>query len=125
MSSDLKFIEGAELAELLTEKSVEARKASEDSERLVIVDVRDKDEFEEGHVRGATHIPSNKWQDPEILETIMQQFQQADSKTTFVFHCAKSQVRGPTCARIFQERLQQQQSDAVEGVEGSSALPKV
>ena len=124
--SDLNYIEAHELAKLLTEKSVADRLNGEDAtaQRIVIMDVRDADEFEEGHVKGATHIPSNDWHDPEILENIMQQYSQTDSKTTFVFHCAKSQVRGPTCARIFQNRLQQS-VNLDNATEGQAAQPEV
>lgn len=71
----------------------------------LVVDVRD-DDFIGGHVPGALNVPSVTFRDSlAAIRTA------AKDKSIVVFHCMKSQVRGPKCARIMAEYV------AVSGAE--------
>lgn len=76
--------------------------STETNQSTAIVDVRDGDEFGSGHIVGACNLSSDKWQDPAFVDAAIQD--NLDKKTV-VFHCMLSQKRGPTCARIFSQRL--------------------
>lgn len=69
---------------------------------LAIIDVRD-DDFIGGHVKGCTNVPSSSldYKMPELVRTLK-------DKKMVVFHCALSQVRGPSAAlRYLRERQRQ------------------
>ena len=72
---------------------------------IMIVDVRDVEEFDEGHIIGANLRPSENWNNSTYVDSAIADAQNTGCKTV-VFHCMKSQVRGPTCARQFIDRLQ-------------------
>ncbi|CAN1770628.1 Dual specificity phosphatase Cdc25 [Linum perenne] len=61
---------------------------------LAVIDVRDDERIDDGHIAGSLHYASGSFGDrmPDLL-------QEVKGKDTLVFHCALSQVRGPTCAR--------------------------
>ncbi|KAL5540797.1 hypothetical protein UlMin_042410 [Ulmus minor] len=61
---------------------------------IAIVDVRDDERSYDGHIAGSLHYASDTFSDkiPNLV-------QQVKGKDTLVFHCALSQVRGPSCAR--------------------------
>ena len=66
---------------------------------LVIVDVRDGD-FAGGHIKGCTNIPSAQINDGfSAIDRLIDQYKAAPP-TTFVFHCMKSQQRGPAAAQV-------------------------
>ena len=103
--SALNYIESGELAALLREKSAASSEAGE-SAPIVIMDVRGEDEFSDGHIVGATHAPSTNWSDSAFVQQLVEQYTTTDgTKKKIVFHCAMSQQRGPTCARLFLEQL--------------------
>lgn len=62
-----------------------------------IIDVRDEEEFHEGHLIGANHIPWGKWRNPDFVKETGMKFIEKDE---VLIHCQKSQVRGPSCARL-------------------------
>ncbi|CAM6071347.1 unnamed protein product [Sphagnum tenellum] len=68
--------------------------------KVAIVDVRDGERDLDGHIAGSVHFASPRFKEklPELLQKIK-------GKETVVFHCAKSQVRGPICARILRDHL--------------------
>ncbi len=71
---------------------------------LVIVDVRDGD-FAGGHIKGCTNIPSLQINDEyRAIDKLIDQYKAAPA-TTFVFHCMKSQQRGPAAAQRFVDRI--------------------
>jgi len=102
---------------------------------LVVVDVRD-DDFAGGHVRGAINIPSTSslWQ-PEQKAELLARINSSRSDSSVpvqrvVFHCAKSQVRGPSCARLFASALEEAASTTTTEAasttsEAAAAPPKV
>ena len=90
----LKYLDPEEVVSLIGD--------SELKEGTAIVDVRDGDEFSSGHIVGAENLSSDKWQNPAFVDEAIQN--NLDKKTV-VFHCMLSQKRGPTCARIFSQRL--------------------
>ncbi|CAN0926148.1 Dual specificity phosphatase Cdc25 [Linum grandiflorum] len=61
---------------------------------LAVIDVRDDERNDDGHIAGSLHYASGSFSDkmPDLL-------QEVKGKDTLVFHCALSQVRGPKCAR--------------------------
>lgn len=95
-STTLKYLDPEEVVALVS--------STENQGNTTIVDVRDNDEFSSGHIVGASNLSSDKWQDPAFVDAAIQD--NIDKKTV-VFHCMMSQKRGPTCARIFSDRLSQ------------------
>mmetsp|Transcript_68692 Transcript_68692/g.212455 ORF Transcript_68692/g.212455 Transcript_68692/m.212455 type:complete len:271 (-) Transcript_68692:35-847(-) len=67
-----------------------------------VVDVRDVD-FAGGHIVGARHCPSDGFHLvlPELAREL------AMEEKTVVFHCMYSRSRGPRCARLFLQHLEQ------------------
>lgn len=67
---------------------------------IAIIDVRDDERSYDGHIAASLHFASDTFSDkiPSLI-------QQVKGKDTLVFHCALSQVRGPTCARRLIEYL--------------------
>jgi rhodanese-related sulfurtransferase len=62
---------------------------------IVIIDVRDEDHVG-GHILGSKNVPSTTldYRMTELVRTLQ-------SKDKVVFHCALSQVRGPSAARHY------------------------
>jgi rhodanese-related sulfurtransferase len=86
----VQYISTSELSAILTTKS------------LTVIDVRN-DDFEGGHIPGATNIPhGDEWEDPVFLDKIIESVIGQDK---VVLHCMKSQARGPYCARSLATRL--------------------
>ncbi|KAL3701971.1 hypothetical protein R1sor_019993 [Riccia sorocarpa] len=77
--------------------------------KVAVVDVRDDERQYDGHIAGSLHYPSGTFEEkiPELVEELK-------DHDTVVFHCAKSQVRGPTCARILADRLYKEASATPE-----------
>ena len=92
--SDLTYIPPARLASLLKDSTTKATSPSPDLNKLsvAVIDVRDSDHVG-GHVRSSTWVPSDQLPAklPELVRTL------AD-KDMVVFHCALSQIRGPSAA---------------------------
>ena len=74
------------------------------SSEFVVIDVRDED-YKGGHVIGAINAPSEELEDDDVLEELIEKVCSGGTCTKVVFHCMKSQERGPTCARRFANRL--------------------
>lgn len=109
MSGELKYVKADELAPLLTDKSIADRKLSK-SEEIIIFDVRGEEEYNEGHINGAVNLPSTNWSNGSFVDEVIRQHISADNGSaagkTVVLHCAHSQQRGPTCARVLQQEFQ-------------------
>ncbi|XP_058093483.1 arsenate reductase 2.2 [Magnolia sinica] len=75
--------------------------------KLAVIDVRDDERSYDAHIAGSLHYASETFSEkiPELL-------QQVKGKDTLVFHCALSQVRGPSCARMFADYLSGMKEDA-------------
>lgn len=89
------YVEPQELADILTHK--------DNAEEIVVIDVRSVDEYDEGHIKGAVNLPSDMWSNPAFVDDAIKRFV---SSSTVVFHCAQSRIRGPTCAKIFRDGIQ-------------------
>ncbi|KAH7663042.1 Cdc25 family phosphatase protein [Dioscorea alata] len=76
--------------------------------RIAIIDVRDEERNYDAHIAGSHHYASDTFSDriPNLIDAVK-------GKDTLVFHCALSQIRGPTCARTFLNYL----SETKEGSE--------
>lgn len=70
------------------------------SGKLAIIDVRDEERSYDGHIAGSWHFASDTFDEklPGLVEKLKGQ-------QAVIFHCAKSQVRGPTCARKLVEYM--------------------
>ncbi|KAK7826951.1 dual specificity phosphatase Cdc25 [Quercus suber] len=73
---------------------------------IAIIDVRDDERSYDGHIAGSLHFASDTFSDK-----ISNLVQQVKGKDTLVFHCALSQVRGPTCARRLVNYLEEMKED--------------
>lgn len=94
--TELRFVDSEEVIPLVV--------SAEHREQSSIVDVRDADEYAYGHIVGATNLSSDKWNHSSFVDQVVHD--NLDKKVV-VFHCMLSQKRGPTCARIFSNRLQE------------------
>ncbi|MES1916295.1 MAG: hypothetical protein MHM6MM_008127 [Cercozoa sp. M6MM] len=102
------YISAEELAAMLRRASVIATSNGEQQDReVVVVDVRDEDRAELGYIVGSQHVPSDVFS--ECVDELAEQY--ACTNAIIVFHCMYSQVRGPSCARLFLNRLQNLQSE--------------
>ena len=95
MDSTTTFIEPLSLRDAIVSKATD----------FIVVDVRD-DDHHGGHIAGSINAPSSSimW-DPADDATLRRFVQSHADKKTVVFHCMKSQVRGPKCSLIFQRVL--------------------
>jgi len=66
---------------------------------VTIIDVRDED-FKGGNIPHCLNIPAH-----EFLKHVDKLVDQLSNQHTIIFHCYKSQVRGPTCAKQFIQAL--------------------
>lgn len=94
MSTEPKFtyIEPQALADAISEHP------DNQARDFVVVDVRGSDFTEGGHIPGCVNIPSETFENPEVLKKLYEQHQ---DKSTFVFHCYQSRIRGPASANTF------------------------
>ncbi|PNT78351.1 arsenate reductase 2.2 [Brachypodium distachyon] len=85
--------------------------------RVAIVDVRDEERTCDAHIAGSHHFASDGFAErlPELAEATR-------GKETLVFHCALSQVRGPSCARMFLDYLSEAKEDS--GVKSITVLER-
>ncbi|ORX44791.1 Rhodanese-like protein [Hesseltinella vesiculosa] len=91
MSFSAPFVDSEELAALVRDKS----KVS--GQDYLVIDVRG-DDFEGGHIPGVVNIPASK-----LMDSASDVIQKYSKVPVVYFHCALSQVRGPKCARIYNE----------------------
>ena len=61
------------------------------------------DDFFGGHIKGANNVPSDKFKDESQIDSLITQL---STSKTVIFHCGKSQQRGPFCAREYQQLLE-------------------
>lgn len=89
------YVTGAELVSMVRDP------------RVAIIDVRDEERICDAHIAGSHHYASDGFAErlPEIAEATR-------GKETLVFHCALSQVRGPSCARMFSDYLSEAKEDS-------------
>lgn len=75
--------------------------------RLAVIDVRDEERSYQAHIAGSHHFASGSFAArlPELVRA-------TSGKDTLVFHCALSQVRGPSCARMFSDYLSESKEDS-------------
>jgi rhodanese-related sulfurtransferase len=92
-------------------------KLSSGSGDFAIIDVRDDDEFKEGHIMGAVSRPSGHWLMPNYVKQVIEE---NFDKKQIIVHCAKSQQRGPKCAKILAENLEKYLLEKQEGKEEGS-----
>lgn len=71
-------------------------------QRPLIIDVRDSD-YAGGHIRGGINIPEDDFMDDDDVDALVSKYKDEDA---IVFHCMMSQVRGPSCAKRFMNRME-------------------
>ncbi|KAH7279108.1 hypothetical protein KP509_37G005600 [Ceratopteris richardii] len=81
-------------------------KRLQSTSKLAVIDVRDEERSYDGHIAGSWHFASDTFTDelPALAEKL-------DGHDVAVFHCAKSQVRGPSCAMRFVDHLSERVSN--------------
>ncbi|KAK3445429.1 hypothetical protein EUGRSUZ_A01658 [Eucalyptus grandis] len=94
MARSISFVTGSQLLSLRRRPNI------------AIVDVRDEERSYDGHIPGSLHYASGTFSD-KIADLV----QDVKGKDTLVFHCALSQVRGPTCARRLANYLEEIKED--------------
>ncbi|OWZ06298.1 hypothetical protein PHMEG_00021468 [Phytophthora megakarya] len=72
-----------------------------EGEHPVVVDVRHEDYQLLGHIATAEHLPSTVFKEDDDVDALVAKF---GNKQNIVFHCGRSNTRGPTCALRFIER---------------------
>ena len=88
MSSSLPYLTGHELLQI-----IKANKS------YLIIDTRDSDFNENGHIKGALNLPLKSASRLDSHYKVLSKFK------VLVFHCALSQVRGPKAAKIYLQYL--------------------
>jgi rhodanese-related sulfurtransferase len=98
------YIEAKELASLLLEMRKQKRENQKVSHYIALIDVRDEDFNIEGCIPQALHMASIDFQIrlPSLSDQLKFWLETYD-KLTVVFYCSYSQVRGPTCAKLFSD----------------------
>ncbi|KAI8058591.1 Rhodanese-like domain-containing protein [Syncephalis plumigaleata] len=91
----VEYIDSDELASLLRNRELTPRVD------YVIIDVRD-DDFEGGNIVSAINVPSHR-----LLEQLPSLIKEYAHVPRIIFHCALSQVRGPTSAGIYHQTVLQ------------------
>ncbi|KAJ0970158.1 hypothetical protein J5N97_023035 [Dioscorea zingiberensis] len=68
---------------------------------------RDEERSYDAHIAGSHHYASDSFSErmPDLINAVK-------GKETLVFHCALSQIRGPSCARIFLNHLSETKDDS-------------
>ncbi|KAF8396526.1 hypothetical protein HHK36_018150 [Tetracentron sinense] len=94
MAQSISYITGSQLLSLNS------------SPNIAIVDVRDDERSYDAHIAGSLHYASDTFSDkiPNLIQDVK-------GKDTLVFHCALSQVRGPSCAQRFASYLTDKKED--------------
>eukprot|EP00981_Chlorochromonas_danica_P014523 scaffold8165_cov177-Ochromonas_danica.AAC.9 len=104
-SIQITYVEADSVANTLDDTVVSSPEgAVANNNRTLIVDVRDNHEFVAGHITGAFHLPSSQWTETTVVEDFLTE--NLPRYDTFVFHCQKSQSRGPNCARLCAQALE-------------------
>lgn len=101
MEASYSYVSASELQDYITQ----GRAVGVETGGWAVVDVRDED-FDSmgGHIPGACHIASDDFEDYDAVDLFVQRVLEA-RPARVIFHCTMSQVRGPTCAGRFSERL--------------------
>ncbi|KAK4749316.1 hypothetical protein SAY87_026765 [Trapa incisa] len=94
MARFVSYITGAQLLSLRRQPNI------------AVIDVRDQERSCDGHIPGSLHFSSGTFSDrmSDLVQAVK-------GKDTLVFHCALSQVRGPTCARRLANYLEEAKED--------------
>mmetsp|Transcript_634 Transcript_634/g.1580 ORF Transcript_634/g.1580 Transcript_634/m.1580 type:complete len:136 (-) Transcript_634:1095-1502(-) len=106
MAALVKHIDVSVVAELLR---------GSDKANIRVVDVRDYDFNDNGHIVGALNLTQEFFGVQENIDGLIRAFHDQGVKRV-VFHCWLSQQRGPWCAARFAERLQDVGSGEIDYV---------
>ncbi|OVA06941.1 Rhodanese-like domain [Macleaya cordata] len=94
MARSISYITGSQLLSLKRKPNI------------AVVDVRDDERSYDAHIAGSLHYASGTFS-----EKIPILIHEVKGKDTLVFHCALSQVRGPSCARRLVDYLEGMKED--------------
>jgi Cdc25 family phosphatase len=64
---------------------------------FVIIDVRDRD-YKYAHIPGSVHYPSRSF-NATAIKSLLDKY--PTEQYSYIFHCMRSEIRGPSCARRF------------------------
>ncbi|CAG8574575.1 11664_t:CDS:2 [Paraglomus brasilianum] len=105
MAKPVEFVDAENLAELIKDPTKEPGKD------YLVVDVRD-DDYVCGHIPGAINIPSHTLADE--VNKLIDNYGQVPE---IFFHCALSQQRGPSSARVYSETLLQKDTKTSQKIQ--------
>lgn len=90
-TNTIEYIETTDVAAILNQHDVK------------IIDVRGEYEYQDGHIPNAINIPSDKWENIQMIDELALEHGR-NGTSTVIFHCMYSQQRGPSCARRYAAR---------------------
>ena len=99
MARSISYITGTQLLSLRRQPTI------------AIVDVRDDERSYDGHISGSLHYASDGFS-----QNISKLLHDVKGKDTLVFHCALSQVRGPSCARKLANYLEENKDVGIKNI---------
>ncbi len=88
---------------------------------FMIVDVRDAEEVEQGHLKGSINRESKLFAEAEDLDAFIDA-QIADEVETVVVHCHLSQIRGPKAASRWVVMAHWREADLI-GIAAAASIP--
>jgi rhodanese-related sulfurtransferase len=97
MSLPYLMMEAQDLVMLFDEKKAAA-----------VIDVRDSERSSDGWIKGSLHMPSGQLTDEKLLGILDWVQASKPAVGAIVFHCAFSQVRGPSAATRFAKLIARQ-----------------
>jgi len=98
MNLNIDWIDADILAELMKTDDDDNNKSD-----MLIVDVRD-DDYGSSSIKNAINVPSTTFDNDDTKLNLLKYIKEKDKKV-IIFHCMKSQVRGPTCAESFKSYI--------------------
>lgn len=75
-----------------------------DRDKVVVLDVRDDDEYCDGHILGAVNVPAYTFSNDKVVDMFIKSRLSSGCEMVVV-HCYLSQQRGPMVARRLAARL--------------------
>jgi rhodanese-related sulfurtransferase len=89
---------------------------------IVLLDVRDHEEFEKGHIKGSNNLPAMNFDDHGFVDRLINMY--SSKNASLVFLCGQGKRQGPSCAQITRDRIKQVSKTGTELID-ASLLPSV
>lgn len=110
-SNSISALTAQQVYELLQNKLVHPNCEITSEDKYVIIDVRDSEEYKNGHILHSLHIPHEIFMENEekTLRELISRF--GGKNYSLIFHCHYSSQRGPSSALAFSTYLEEQQEN--------------